>query len=94
MPTATKDAEIKFRTSDELKRQTRRVYDRWGLTLSEAFNLFMRKSVEVGGLPFDLRPEPSPVLTGPGETPAPGSRHGRHRPSGLDGRPRGRGALR
>lgn len=27
MPTATKDAEIKFRTSDELKRQTRRVYD-------------------------------------------------------------------
>ena len=58
MPTATKDAEIKFRTSDELKRQTRRVYDRWGLTLSEAFNLFMRKSVEVGGLPFDLRPEP------------------------------------
>ena len=63
MPTATKDAEIKFRTSDELKRQTRRVYDRWGLTLSEAFNLFMRKSVEVGGLPFDLRPEPSPVLT-------------------------------
>lgn len=63
MPTATKDAEIKFRTSDELKRQTRRVYDRWGLTLSEALNLFMRKSVEVGGLPFDLRPEPSPVLT-------------------------------
>lgn len=46
MPTATKDAEIKFRTSDELKRQTRRVYDRWGLSLSEAFNLFMRKSVE------------------------------------------------
>lgn len=64
MPTAMKDAEIKFRTSDELKRQTRRVYDRWGLTLSEAFNLFMRKSVEVGGLPFDLRPEPSPTLSG------------------------------
>lgn len=75
MPTATKDAEIKFRTSDELKRQTRCVYDRWGLTLSEAFNLFMRKSVEVGGLPFDLRPEPSPVLTGRGDA-APGSRHG------------------
>ena len=64
MPTATKDAEIKFRTSDELKRQTRRVYDRWGLSLSEAFNLFMRKSVEVGGLPFDLRPEPSPARCG------------------------------
>ena len=92
MPTATKDAEIKFRTSDELKRQTRRVYDRWGLSLSEAFNLFMRKSVEVGGLPFDLRPEPSPALSGR-ETLRPNpARH--HRPSSLDGRPRGRGALR
>ena len=58
MPTATKDAEIKFRTSAELKRQARHVYDRWGLTLSDAFNLFMRKSIEVGGLPFDLRPSP------------------------------------
>ena len=64
MPTATKNAEIKFRTNAELKRQARHVYDRWGLTLSEAFNLFMRKSIEVGGLPFDLRPEPSPSLSG------------------------------
>ena len=111
MPTATKDAEIKFRTSDELKRQTRRVYDRWGLSLSEAFNLFMRKSVEVGGLPFDLRPEPSPALSGretlvkkvsivPLEVIvrniAAGSfsHHRHHRPSSLDGRPRGRGTLR
>lgn len=47
----------------------------------------MRKSVEVGGLPFDLRPEPSPVLTGPGRRCAPDPAHGRHRPSGLDGRP-------
>lgn len=93
MPTATKDAEIKFRTSDELKRQTRCVYDRWGLTLSEAFNLFMRKSVEVGGLPFDLRPEPSPVLTGR-ETLRPGSRHGVTVLPAWMGRPRGRGALR
>lgn len=58
MTTATKNAEIKFRTSTELKEQTRSVYARWGMTLSEAFNLFMRKSIEVGGLPFDVRPEP------------------------------------
>ena len=62
MPTATKDAEIKFRTSDELKRQTRCVYDRWGLTLSEAFNLFMRKSVLAGR--ETLRPDPATGVTG------------------------------
>ena len=46
MPTATKDAEIKFRTSDELKRQTRCVYDRWGLTLSEAYLLQSIRSIK------------------------------------------------
>ena len=51
-------AEIKFRTTPNLKDEVRAVYERWGMTLSEAFNLFMRKSIEVGGLPFDVRPEP------------------------------------
>lgn len=32
-------------------------------TLNEAFSLFMRKSVEVGGLPFDLLPESAPTLS-------------------------------
>lgn len=54
----TRTAEIKFRTTDSLKEETKDVYAKWGMTLSEAFNLFMRKSVEVGGLPFDVRPEP------------------------------------
>lgn len=54
----TRTAEIKFRTTDSLKEETRAVYAKWGMTLSEAFNLFMRKSVEMGGLPFDVRPEP------------------------------------
>ena len=64
MPTATKDAEISLHERRAEATEPRRVYDRWGLSLSEAFNLFMRKSVEVGGLPFDLRPEPSPALSG------------------------------
>lgn len=54
----TRTAEIKFRTTDSLKEETKAVYAKWGMTLSEAFNLFMRKSVEMGGLPFDVRPEP------------------------------------
>lgn len=51
-----KSAEVKFRTSPQVKREAKAVYDSWGLSLSEALNLFMRKSIEVGGLPFDLRP--------------------------------------
>lgn len=56
-------AEIKIRTSPQLKSQTKQVYQNWGMTLSEAFNLFMRKSVEVGGLPFNVRPEPKVDLS-------------------------------
>ncbi len=31
------------------------------MSLSDAVNTFLIKSVEVGGLPFDMRPEPKPV---------------------------------
>ncbi|WP_455137497.1 type II toxin-antitoxin system RelB/DinJ family antitoxin [Thermophilibacter sp.] len=32
------------------------VYARWGLSLSDAINVFLVKSVEVGRLPFEMRP--------------------------------------
>jgi DNA-damage-inducible protein J len=50
-------AEIKTRTSDEIKAGATEVYARWGLSLNDAINTFLVKSIEVGGLPFDLRPE-------------------------------------
>ena len=50
-------AEIKTRTTDEVKRSATEVYARWGLSLNDAINTFLIKSIEVGGLPFDLRPE-------------------------------------
>ena len=53
----TRRAEIKTRTSDEVKRNATEVYARWGLSLNDAINTFLVKSIEVGGLPFDLRPE-------------------------------------
>lgn len=54
---ATRRAEIKTRTTDEVKRGAQEVYARWGLSLNDAINAFLVKSIEVGGLPFDLRPE-------------------------------------
>lgn len=50
-------AEIKTRTTDEIKKGATEVYARWGLSLNDAINTFLVKSIEVGGLPFDLRPE-------------------------------------
>lgn len=54
MPAAT--AEIKARVAPELKEKAREVYSHWGLNLNDAINVFLVKSVEVGGLPFDMRP--------------------------------------
>ena len=52
-----KRAEIKARTSEEVKAGASEVYGRWGLSLNDAINIFLVKSIEVGGLPFEMRPE-------------------------------------
>lgn len=61
MATATaapaRRAEIKTRTTAEVKAEATSVYSHWGLSLSDAINMFLIKSIEVGGLPFNLRAE-------------------------------------
>lgn len=52
-----RDAEGKYRTNAQTKRKAAEIYSRWGLSLSDAINVFLIKSVEVGGLPFDMRDE-------------------------------------
>ena len=52
-----KKAEIKTRTSHQVKTDASAVYAHWGLSLNDAINMFLVKSIEVGGLPFALRPE-------------------------------------
>ena len=55
--TLVRNAEGKFRTSSEVKNRATEIYSRWGLSLSDAINVFLVKSIEVGGLPFEMRPE-------------------------------------
>lgn len=55
--TRIRDAEGKYRTSAQVKAEAAELYARWGLSLSDAINMFLIKSIEVGGLPFDMRPE-------------------------------------
>ncbi|WP_321971290.1 type II toxin-antitoxin system RelB/DinJ family antitoxin [Paratractidigestivibacter sp.] len=52
-----RNVEGKYRTSGETKDRAAEVYARWGLSLSDAINVFLVKSVEVGGLPFSMRPD-------------------------------------
>ena len=55
---AARNSEGKYRTSAEVKEKAAEVYAKWGLSLSDAINVFLVKSIEVGGLPFAMRREP------------------------------------
>lgn len=55
MPTATKTL-IRARVDGRRKKKAETIFRRYGLTTSEAVNIFLAKVEEVDGLPFDLRP--------------------------------------
>ena len=58
MVTMVRDTEGKYRTNAATKAKATEIYAKWGLSLSDAINVFLVKSVEVGGLPFAMMPEP------------------------------------
>ncbi len=63
MPTTItlgKSAEIRSRIEPDLKQQSAEVLASLGLDLSAAIRLFLRQVVEVGGLPFEVRKQPTP----------------------------------
>jgi DNA-damage-inducible protein J len=45
---------IQFRTDDQTKAASTALFDRLGITMSEAINLFLRQSIMRGGIPFAL----------------------------------------
>lgn len=47
-------ASITFRTDPELKAEVEEILDDIGMNLSTAFNCFMKKVRDVGGIPFEL----------------------------------------
>ena len=58
---------IVLRTRVDPRRASKaeRIFKRYGLTTSEAVNVFLAKVEESNGLPFDLRPDPSIVAPKP-----------------------------
>ena len=45
---------ITVRVDDETKEKATELFDELGLSLSAAINIFLKRSIRDGGLPFDL----------------------------------------
>lgn len=51
-----KTATMTIRLDPAVKSAAEEIYSYYGMTLTEAINVFLHKSLNVKGLPFDLRP--------------------------------------
>ena len=54
---ALKTANINIRVNPVLKKNAEELFSSFGITLSDAINIFLNKSVMIGGLPFELKKE-------------------------------------
>jgi len=51
-----KTASLNIRLDENIKKNAEAIYSHYGLSLAEAVTVFIHQSCNVGGLPFDLRP--------------------------------------
>ncbi len=69
MPTMTRTAEVKTRTTAQIKADAAAVYARWGISLSDAINIFLLTSrLRLADSPSTCAPR-LPRLTGLNTTP-------------------------
>mgnify|MGYP000475398496 FL=1 len=52
-----KSSTFQMRINPEVKKEAENVFSTYGLTLSDAVNIFLQQSIHEGGLPFLLSPE-------------------------------------
>jgi len=50
-----KTAVLNIRTDPETKLSAEKLFKMFGITITDAVNMFLRQSLMVGGLPFELR---------------------------------------
>lgn len=50
-----KSANINVRIDPEIKLGAEKLFDSLGITLTDAINIFLRKSIMEGGIPFDMK---------------------------------------
>ena len=61
--TAPKTGTFQMRINPEVKQQVEAVYANYGLSLTDAINIFIQQSLNEDGLPFLLSPEYTEYLT-------------------------------
>lgn len=64
----SKTATLNIRTDPAVKAQAEQIYKSFGITLTDAVNIFLRKSIMAGGLPFDMRNPNAATLAAMQET--------------------------
>ena len=56
-----KTSVINIRTEPETKKQIENLFSKFGISISDAVNIFFRQSLMQGGLPFKMQlPKPNP----------------------------------
>jgi len=50
-----KTATLNIRIDPEIKKRSEQLFSGFGITVSDAVNMFLHQSLFVGGLPFELR---------------------------------------
>lgn len=60
--TAPKDSTFQVRMNSEIKRTVEAIYAKTGMTLTDAFNVFIQQSINVEGLPFLVTSNSKDVL--------------------------------
>ena len=50
-----KTANINIRIDPEIKMQAEQLFSCFGITITDAINIFLHKSIMEGGLPFEMR---------------------------------------
>jgi len=54
-----KTTSMYLRIDPEIKSDVEAIYSQYGMSITDAINVFLYTSRRVGGLPFDLRPTPN-----------------------------------
>ncbi len=55
MKTSNNNAVINVRVSADVKKKSQELFDDLGLNTTTAINIFLKKAIEVGGIPFDIK---------------------------------------
>lgn len=63
-----KTATLNIRIDPDTKFRAEQLYRSFGITLTDAVNIFLRKSIMEGGLPFDMRDPNAETLAAMRET--------------------------